>query len=405
VTAFALGVLLMLTACGGDAPTGNTHATRDAALARTFNEVLKRYEEGDDKAGIAAAVMMNGRLVWTGAAGLADRQRATRFETDTLVPIGSISKTLTAALLVKLAEDGVASLDDPVGDYVRGIPNGDRITIEQVLGLTSGLPVLGAEFRSAVISKPAREWAPRETLRYLGAPYAEPGKGFRYWDINFDQGFRFGDPNYVIAGMVVEAATDSTVAAELKRRLLAPLGLQDAVFLQAEECVPARVAHGYQDLGVRPQVFTGDGSVDDTLGLGTGWRPEPGARCNSPVPTPAFATATFTDGAMVATAEGLARFADALFHAKVVGRSSLERMVKTHSISFVRGGHRDYGLGVTEMNLSGVSWEHEGAYPGYAAYVGYFVADDMTVVALTNTRDSPRPFAAELVSAARQAQR
>ena len=398
-------MLLMPAACGGDAPTADTRAARDAALARTFDEVLHRYAEEDDTGGVAAAVMLKGRLVWTGAAGLADRERGTRFETDTLVPIGSISKTLTAALLVKLAEDGMVSLDDPVGDYVRGIPNGDRITIEQVLGLTSGLPALGAEFRAAVVSRPAREWAPGEALRYLGAPYAEPGKGFRYWDINFDQGFRFGDPNYLIAGMVVEGATGSTVAQELKRRLLAPLGLQDAVFLQAEECVPTRVAHGYQDLGAPPHIFTGDGRVDDTLGLGTAWRPDPGSRCNPPVPTPAFATATFTDGGMVATAVGLARFADALFHAKVVGRSSLERMVKTHSISFVRGGHRDYGLGVAEMNLSGVSWEHEGAYPGYAAYMGYFVADDMTVVALTNTRDSPRPFAAELVSAARQAQR
>jgi hypothetical protein len=71
-------MLLMLTACGGDTPSGDARTTRDAALARTFNEVLKRYEEEDAKAGFTAAVMMNGRLVWTGAAGLADRERATR---------------------------------------------------------------------------------------------------------------------------------------------------------------------------------------------------------------------------------------------------------------------------------------------------------------------------------------
>jgi CubicO group peptidase (beta-lactamase class C family) len=201
--------------------------------------------------------------------------------------------------------------------------------------------------------------------------------------------------------MVVEAATGSTVAKELERRLLAPLGLENDIFLLGQQCV-AGIAHGYQDLGRPPNVFESDGSVDDTLGLGTRWRPAEGSDCNRYVPTPGFATATFTDGAFVATAPGLARWADSLSHSKAVGRQWLDRMLDFHSISFTEGGHRDYGLGITELNLAGLSWEHEGAYPGYAGYMGYFTDDDVTVVVLTNAAQSPRPFAADLVRAVRQ---
>jgi D-alanyl-D-alanine carboxypeptidase len=228
------------------------------------------------------------------------------------------------------------------------------------------------------------------------APYAPPGEGFRYWDINFNEGYRHGDPNYVVAGAVIEAATGSTVADELKRRLLGPLGLSNEIFVQGEECIPREIAHGYQDLSRGSDVFAGDGELDDTLGLETGWQPEPGS-CSYLVPTPAFATAIFTDGAMVASAPGLARWAKTLFSGTAVSRASLEAMTDFHPISFPQGGHRDYGLGVAEYVMRGVVWEHEGAFPGYASYMGYLPEEGVSVVALTNAVFSPRPLADDLL--------
>jgi D-alanyl-D-alanine carboxypeptidase len=389
--------LLILPACSssGSEPTSET-GTRASELSAALQRVLDDFRAANDLPGVSAAVIAPGVRLWSGESGVADTRTSEPLRPNALFPIGDLSKNLTAALVVKLAEDGVLTLDDAVADYVSGVPNGSKITIRQLLGLTSGLGPFKKEFWRVLQEEPSRRWTPKETLTYMTAPYAPPGEGFRYWDINFNEGYRHGDPNYVVAGAVIEAATSSTVADELKRRLVGPLGLSNEIFVQGEECIPREIVHGYQDLSRGSDVFAGDGELDDTLGLETGWQPEPGS-CSYLVPTPAFATAVFTDGAMVASAPGLARWAKTLFSGTAVSRASLEAMTDFHPISFPQGGHRDYGLGVAEYVMRGVVWEHEGAFPGYASYMGYVPEEGVSVVALTNAVFSPRPLADDLL--------
>ena len=58
---------------------------------------------------------------------------------DTHFRIASNTKTMTAAVIVLLAQEGKLSLDDPVSKYVPGVPNGDNITIAELLEMRSGL--------------------------------------------------------------------------------------------------------------------------------------------------------------------------------------------------------------------------------------------------------------------------
>src|SRR5437764_6862336 len=58
---------------------------------------------------------------------------------DTHFRIASNTKTMTAAVIVLLAQEGKLSLDDPVSKYVPGMPNGDKITITELLKMRSGL--------------------------------------------------------------------------------------------------------------------------------------------------------------------------------------------------------------------------------------------------------------------------
>jgi CubicO group peptidase (beta-lactamase class C family) len=392
--------LLIIPACSssGSEPTTET-GNRASEFSAALQRVLDEFRRSNDLPGISAAVIAPGVGLWSGESGVADTKTGEPLRPDALFPIGDVSKNLTAALVLKLAEDRVLALDDAVADYVSGVPNGSKITIRQLLGLTSGLGPLKQAFWRALQEEPSRRWTPKETLGYMAAPYASPGEGFRYSDVNFNEGYRHGDPNYVVAGAVIEAATSSTVAEELERRLLGPLGLSKEIFVQGEECVPREIAHGYQDLSPGSDVFAGDGELDDTLGLETGWQPESGSTCSYLVPTPAFATAIFTDGALVASAPGLARWAKALFSGQAVSRASLEAMTVFHPISFPQGGHRDYGLGVAEYVMRGVVWEHEGAFPGYSSYMGYLPEEGVSVVALTNAVFSMRPLADALLGA------
>jgi CubicO group peptidase (beta-lactamase class C family) len=58
---------------------------------------------------------------------------------DTHFRIASNTKTMTAAVIVLLAQEGKLRFDDPVSKYVSGVPNGDKITISELLKMRSGL--------------------------------------------------------------------------------------------------------------------------------------------------------------------------------------------------------------------------------------------------------------------------
>src|SRR5207249_7214791 len=58
---------------------------------------------------------------------------------DTRFRIASNTKSMTAAVIVQLAQEGKLSLDDPVSKYVPSVPNGDKITITELLKMRSGL--------------------------------------------------------------------------------------------------------------------------------------------------------------------------------------------------------------------------------------------------------------------------
>src|SRR5437764_6388709 len=83
---------------------------------------------------------------------------------DTHFRIASNTKTMTAAVIVLLAQEGKLSLDDPVSKYVSGVPDGDKITIAELLNMRSGLYTYDddPEFWSVLERDPTMIWTPAE---------------------------------------------------------------------------------------------------------------------------------------------------------------------------------------------------------------------------------------------------
>lgn len=102
---------------------------------RTLTHRLARTQAECRLPSLIGAVVHDGALKWTGAAGLVDGVPPT---TDTRYRIGSITKTFTAVLVLRLRDQGRLDLADPVGDHVPNTPVGDR-TIASLLAHTSGL--------------------------------------------------------------------------------------------------------------------------------------------------------------------------------------------------------------------------------------------------------------------------
>jgi len=137
----------------------------------------------------------------------------------------------------------------------------------------------------AIDAKPRSLWSPRRTLSYAGKPSFEPGARWQY-----------NNANYLLAGLVIERATGTTVADALRQEILDPLKLDDVV-LQPQERARGPTAHGYGEIGSDRR----DRDLSDGSNL---------------VPYRSVASSSWTAGGIVASAASVARFGDAVCAAR-----------------------------------------------------------------------------------------
>ena len=128
---------------------------------------------------------------------------------------GSITKSMTATIILQLVQEGLLTLDDPVSKFVPGVPDGDNITVAQLLEMRSGLysytndPTFVRE-SDADLTRP---WTPDELLDLAFAHPAEfpPGSNFQY-----------SNTNYILLGKIMEILTGQTVQELFQHRLFTP---------------------------------------------------------------------------------------------------------------------------------------------------------------------------------------
>src|SRR5215210_9510718 len=135
-------VLLLGSGCGGgDGSKGDsaagTHTNRggEQAITADLDAALKKSFKESDAPGVVAAVQTPD-YTWVQAMGVADRASGKPMTPEAHHRIGSVTKTFTATLLLKAADEGLLSLDDMIDSCVKGVPNGDKITLRQMSDMT-----------------------------------------------------------------------------------------------------------------------------------------------------------------------------------------------------------------------------------------------------------------------------
>lgn len=311
------------------------------ARAADLQSVLDRARAKAGVKGAQAAVIHDGEVVWSGSSGHAWGSRSVA--RDTLFPLASLTKLVTATLVVKLADEGRLRIDEPVARWLPGLPNARRVTVRMLLNHTSGLAHYDDGEHEAIteaMEDPRHRWTREEVLAAVDEAISAPGARYDY-----------NNSNYVALGGVIEEASGEGVAAVFDRVLRGPLGLRDCTFTRRPSDA-RRMAHGH------------DGEGDDTF-------PEDGS-----VPTDVWGP-IWTDGGLACTAADAGLILDAVFGGRIVSKRNLDRMV--------RFGKDGYGLGVTDGSEDGTTWwGHEGTYGGFESHAWYDPARRLTLVALVN---------------------
>ena len=203
-------MLVVASGCAG-AGSGEPLVLTEDSGAR-LQTALDASVADEGLPGAQAAVVFPDGRVWSGAAGDADRQTGEDVTTETMFPIGSITKLFTATAILRLAERGELSLDDTVTAWVPDEAVDRRVTIRQLLSHTSGLPGL------------------HEST-------CEPGTCVNYSGVG-----------YRLLGRVIEAVTGGTLAHAYHSEILDQIALTSTV-LGTQEAVDGPLATGHDPTG------------------------------------------------------------------------------------------------------------------------------------------------------------
>lgn len=186
--------------------------------------------------GASIAVVRDGQIVYTAAYGDADQKTGRKMRVDMPMRVQSISKSVTAWALLKLAEEGKLNLDDPVEKYLKGwkLPPSDYppdgITVKGLLSHTAGLP-LGDVF--TIYSPNEAMPSLKESLTQSAIPFQMPGKGFSYSNVGYN-----------LLELLIEEITGRDFAEYMKNEVLYPLGMNDSDFEWSQKSL-ASVPLGY----------------------------------------------------------------------------------------------------------------------------------------------------------------
>jgi D-alanyl-D-alanine carboxypeptidase len=243
VAAMAVGALLL-------APARASAVTDSAGPGSTVAAGMQRINPGELRrllapvvaAGApgAAARVRNEHGVTQAASGAADLRAGRRMRSGLNYRAGSVTKPFVATVVLQLVAEGRISLSDTVEHWLPGIlPYGDQVTIRQLLNHTSGVPENSLEPLVILYTLPggrSRAWTPRELVALVAdqPPDFPPGSAWSY-----------SNTGYVLAAMIVEAATGRTLGQELTRRIIRPLRLHDTFFPVNRPDIPGQNARGY----------------------------------------------------------------------------------------------------------------------------------------------------------------
>lgn len=287
--------------------------------------------------------------------------------------IASNTKTITAALIVLLAEEGKLKLDDPVSKYVANVPNGDKITITDLLDMRSGLYnyTNAPELSESMDKDPARAHTPADLLAiaFKRPPDFQPGAEYEY-----------NNTNYALLGLIIEKAAAKPLAEVMRERLFGPLGMKETYLpASGDITLPEPYAHGY-----------GYGSVATVLTDDEPYPPDIVAAARAGTLNPADFTGVnhsfaWAAGGAISTANDMATWIEALVSGKVLDAEYQRKWSGSFKPQDPDKPHgQEYGYGMVRLSWGpNTIYFHGGETVGYNSKISYDPGNRTTLIIWT----------------------
>jgi CubicO group peptidase (beta-lactamase class C family) len=301
-----------------------------------------------DAPGVAVLVARGDEVLYRGARGSASLELGVPLSPDQVFRLGSVTKQFSAAAVLRLAEQGKLSLDDPLTRFVPGYPGGDAISVRMLLNHTSGI-------RSYTDIDGRMDWLIQKDM--TTAQLIDSFKGEKP-DFAPGTAWHYNNSGYVLVGAVIEAATGMPWHAYLKQQFFDPLGM-------------AHTGYGDETRAAIPGHVTGY-TLD-----GDRWA----------VAKYLSMTQPHAAGALVSTVDDLLKWNRALHEGHLLAPASYRAMTTPQG----KAADEHYGFGIMRESFRGSEMlQHGGGIFGFSTYLVYLPRERVSVAVLYNA-DAGKP--------------
>ena len=316
-----------------------TDALPDSSMAAEVDRYVAPYVSSNNFSGVVL-IAQQGKVAYQKTFGFADISAAQKNTFRTQFYLASMSMQFTAAAVMRLVELGRIRLDQSISGFVPGLPNGDTITVRQLLEQTSGLPDVNAlpEYPAILDQHQTAD----SLIAYIKnkPPRFEPGDASR------------GEEHsaFNVLALIVENVTHQPFASALRRLIFDPLRMGNSG-IDDDSSNPAQIATGYAPQGVR----------DLEVAQRIHWSAKTG------------------NASAYATANDLLKWRNAFFGDRYLGKKSRRLMLdysRSHAgYGWFKNSSRRLGVPVFYMN---------GRAPGFASFLMEVPSSNLTVIVLSN---------------------
>ncbi|MFA6001537.1 MAG: serine hydrolase domain-containing protein [Thermoleophilia bacterium] len=347
-----IAATFFITSCGNegnnkaDTSTQQTGPPFDPEIEKKLEKVVDENMKSGNIPGVIVGIWAPGRGTWVSARGFADISTGVELQPVDKVRIASNTKTFTATVILQLADEGKLSLSDSLSKYVAGIPNGEKITIRQLLNMTAGIYNFTAdpEFEDRFEKNPLMKFTHNDMMQIVlrHKPDFDPGQGWNY-----------SDTNYELLGMIVEKVTNNRLEPEIDKRVIKRLGLVHTSYPVTPDMV-GDYSRGYYLPAGATQLkdFT---LVDPSV--------------------------AWAGGAMVSNLYDMQVYGGALARGELVSQKMQKERLAWTPMPGQEKWDGKYGLGIASI---GGYIGHTGAIFGYNSIVFYLPEKDATFIVFTN---------------------
>jgi len=363
--ALGLAASLVLAGCTSSGPSAAPSQSSAALPQQTAKQLESAVRDAMKQAGASGAiagVWAPWSGAWTDALGTTTVDGAEPMTTGMNFRIGSLTKSMTCTVLLRLVDDGTVKLDDPVTKYLPRVVGVSGVTLGQLCNNTSGLGDYDPGVVAQFTDNPTRQWVPME-LMSDGLAQAGAGAPGEKWS--------YSNAGFILLGMTLSAATHTSWDELYAKYVFDPLGMSGTTLPSSGTLgIRSPAPHGYAtELDpVTAEAKCGSQFDDTRLSPSMGW----------------------TAGGIVSNLNDLKTFAQAFATGSPFSKARATEQWKTVPLPGSGSSWQSYGIGGVQV---GPFRGHDGEVPGFITSMLSDPKTGLTVVVMLNNSTSGADFA------------